>query len=426
MYGRNQLGSLFCFTGDGSDKGVPLRIGREFGQSIPNLFYWCVDGDFCANRFHDGVFVCHKTSLREQARIVRQRQAVDISCQCLNLLSLSMAFNGRFILNIADFARKQGADYEALVALSGHSEEFLTQPDSTINRPAYNRVLETAVDMTGDPYIGLHMGEGLGLAASGLIGQITQTSATVREALEYCCAFANLGCSELPMSLERSGTYWKVQLRMNPLWEQESPLAYRHTAEGVLAFTLRECRDLTRQRQQPFAIHLPWAAPTDTREYQRVFGTVHFQQDEFAILLHGAQLDTPIITADYQLLRILVAHAEERSAQLKKAQGFATVVRQSMLQLIKPSFPSIDQVAQHLNLSLRTLQRRLQDEGVSYKQLLEEVRKDFAMSYLRNPELSISEIAYLLGYRETSAFSRACKRWLGQSPQQWRTQLNAN
>ncbi|MEL6969186.1 MAG: AraC family transcriptional regulator ligand-binding domain-containing protein [Bacteroidota bacterium] len=335
-----------------------------------------------------------------------------------------MAFNGRFVLNVADFARKQGADYQALIALSGHTEEFLSQPDSTIDRLAYSRVVEKAVEMTNDAFIGLHMGEGLGLAASGLIGQITQTSATVREALEYCCTFANLGCSELPMSLQQSGTYYKVQLRMNPLWEQESPLAYRHTAEGVLAFTLRECRDLTRERKQPFAVHLPWPAPTDTREYERIFGTtVQFQQAEFAILLHRSQVEAPIVTADYQLLRLLVAHAEERSAQLRRDQGFAAVVRQSMVQLIQPAFPSIEQVAQHLNLSLRTLQRRLQEEGVSYKHLLEEVRKDFALGYLRNPELSVSEIAYLLGYRETSAFSRACKRWLGQSPQQWRAGL---
>ncbi|MEL6656910.1 MAG: AraC family transcriptional regulator ligand-binding domain-containing protein [Bacteroidota bacterium] len=332
-----------------------------------------------------------------------------------------MAFNGRFVLNVADFARKQGADYEALIALSGYGEEFLSQPDSTIDRQAYSRVVEEAVEMTNDAFIGLHMGEGLGLAAAGLIGQITQTSATVLQALEYCCSFANLGCSELPMELVPSGDYYKIRLRANPLWEQESPAAYRHTAEGVLAFTLRECRDLTRLEMPAYAIHLPWDAPTDTSEYQRVFGTtVQFKQEEFAIILHRNQVEAAVTTADYQLLRLLVTHAEERSAQLRQTKAFADVVRQSMIQLIEPAFPSIEQVAKHLNLSLRTLQRRLQEEGVSYKNLLEEVRKDFALSYLRNPELTVGEIAYLLGYRETSAFSRACKRWIGQSPQQWR------
>ncbi len=337
-----------------------------------------------------------------------------------------MAFNGRFVLNVAAFARKQGADYAALITLSGQEESVLSQPDYMVDRLTYNRVIEAAIAMTDDAYLGLHMGEGLGLAAAGLIGQITQTCATVLQALEYCCTFANLGCSELPMKLVPFGEHYKIRLRENPLWEKESPQAYRHTAEGVLAFTLRECRDLTREEVPAYAIHLPWEAPTDLTEYQRVFGTtVQFGQSEFAIVLHRSQVESPVITADYELLRLLVTHAEERSTRLRKAQGFADIVRQSMIQLIEPAFPSIEQVAKHLNMSLRTLQRRLQEEGVSYKRLQEEVRKGFALGYLRNPELSIGEIAYLLGYRETSAFSRACKRWLGQSPQQWRAEALA-
>ncbi len=332
-----------------------------------------------------------------------------------------MAFNGRFVLNTADFAGKLGADSDVLIRASGQNANTLSAPDSTIDRAAYSRVVELAVEMTGDQCLGLHLGEGLGLSAAGLIGQITQTSSTVKEALEYCCEFANLGCSELPMSLSRSGEYYKIKLQSNPLWEQQSPVAYRHTAEGVLAFTLRECEALTRTAHHPVAVHLPWKHAAHEQEYQRVFGApVRFQQGEFAILLHPSQVEASIKTADYQLLRLLVAHAEEKSAQWKRQHGFSNVVRQSMIQLIRPEFPTIEQVAQHLNLSLRTLQRRLSGEGLTYKLLMEEVRKDFAMSYLRKQELSVSEIAYLLGYADTSAFSRAFKRWSDVSPQQWR------
>lgn len=332
-----------------------------------------------------------------------------------------MAFNGRFVLNTADFAGKQGADTAALIQASGQSAAMLASADCTVAREAYSKVVELAVDMTGDQCLGLHLGEGLGLSAAGLIGQITQTSSTVREALEYCCEFANLGCSELPMQLSRSGTYYKISLKRNSLWEQQSPIACRHTAEGVLAFTLRECEALTRSAHSPVAVHLPWENAAYEQEYQRVFGApVRFQQGEFAILLHPNQVEAPIMTADYQLLRLLVAHAQEKSAQWQQQHGFSSIVRQSMIQLVRPEFPTIEQVAQHLNLSLRTLQRRLSAEGLTYKQLLEEVRKDFALSYLRKPELSVSEVAYLLGYADTSAFSRAFKRWLHISPQQWR------
>lgn len=335
-----------------------------------------------------------------------------------------MAFNGRFVLNVSAFAGKLGADMDALIQASGQTEAALSAPDSTIDRQAYSRVVELAVEMTGDQCLGLHLGEGLGLSAAGLIGQITQTSRTVKEALTYCCEFANLGCSELPMELTRSGDYYKIRLQSNPLWEQQSPTAYRHTAEGVLVFTIRECEALTRDAHRPVAVHLPWKQAAHEQEYQRIFGTqVRFQQNEFAILLHPKQVEAPTTTSDYNLLRLLVAHAEEKSAQWHQQRGFSNVVRQSMIQLVRPEFPTIEQVAQHLNLSLRTLQRRLSEEGLTYKQLMEEVRKDFAQSYLRKPELSITEISYLLGYADTSAFSRAFKRWFERSPQQWRSEV---
>ena len=332
-----------------------------------------------------------------------------------------MAFNGRFILNVADFSAKLGADFQTLIQESGETEEALRAADCTVSRAAYSKVVDKAVALTGDPYLGLHLGEGLGLTAAGLIGQITQTSRTVKEALEYCCEFANLGCSELPLTMQRHGDYYRVGIQQNLIWAAESPQAYRHTAEGVLVFTLRECQALTHGPQRPIEIHLPWNLPTNTAEYERVFGTsVRFKQNRFAILLHRSQVEVPTVSADYKLLRILVAHAEERSRAFQRKQGFTAVVRQSMIQLVKPDFPSVEQVAQHLNVSVRTLQRRLSEDGITFKALVDEVRKEFAMTYLRKEELSIGEVAYLLGYADGSVFSRACKRWFGESPQQWR------
>ena len=330
----------------------------------------------------------------------RNCQPVVISRQRRECVPLSMAFNGKFVLNVATFAARQGADYQHLIALSSQSEAALSAPDSILSREVYNSIIEAAAAKTEDPCLGLHMGEGLSLSAAGLIGQITQTSATVKQALEYCCEFANLGCSELPMRLEKAGGYYKVSLQQNKLWEQQSPLAYRHTAEGILVFTLREFQTLTQQQYHPRAVHLPWAPGAALSEYQRVFkAPLVFKKEEIAIVLHQSQVEQPIITADFELLRILVAHAEQKSAQIDEKIGFVNTVRQSMVQLVKPAFPTVEQVARYLNVSTRTLQRRLQEENSSYKQLLKELRQDFALSYLRRADLSISEVAYLLNVR---------------------------
>lgn len=336
-----------------------------------------------------------------------------------------MAFNGRFVLNVATFAARQGGDFKHLIALSGQSEATLGTPECILSREVYNTILEAAIAKTEDSCLGLHMGEGLSLSAAGLIGQITQTSATVKQALEYCCEFANLGCSELPMSLEKTGAYYKVSLQQNKLWEQQSPSAYRHTAEGILVFTLREFQTLTRQQYHPSAVHFPWTAGAALAEYQRIFkAPLVFEKGEIALVLHQSQVELPIVTADFELLRILVAHAEQKTAQMNQNKGFANTVRRSMVQLIQPAFPTVEQVAHYLNVSPRTLQRRLQEENCSYKALLKELRQDFALSYLRRADLSINDVAYLLNYADTSAFSRAFKAWQGLGPQAWREEHN--
>ena len=145
-------------------------------------------------------------------------------------------------------------------------------------------------------------------------------------------------------------------------------------------------------------------------------------KNEIAILLQKRHVEEKVITSDHALLQVLLAHAEQKSNQLQKKKGFQAIVKQSVINLIQPSFPSIEQVAAHLNLSLRTLQRKLKVEGYTYKQLIDELRKEFAITYLKKPELSITEIAFLLNYADTSAFSRSFKRWTGQRPVEFRKQ----
>ncbi|MEL6820492.1 MAG: AraC family transcriptional regulator ligand-binding domain-containing protein [Calditrichota bacterium] len=338
-----------------------------------------------------------------------------------------MPFTGKFVLNIARFAAKQGAPFDELLSLSGYTEEQLCEEGCFVDDAIYNVIFERAVELTGDNFFGLHAGENMNLAAAGLIAQISHTSRTVKEALEYCCQFANLACSSLLMSMLEKADHYVVSINPRPLWEEQSPLALRHTSEGMMAFNIREFHSLLHQKHSPIAIHLPWKKPENTAELERVFNCpIRFEQQQIAMLLEKQHVEANIETSDYALLRILVAYAEEKSAQLANKQGFAAQVKQSVITLVKPGFPTVEQVAGHLNLSPRTLQRRLQKEGFTYKQLLDELRKEFAFSYLKRSDLSIGDVAYLLNYADTSSFTRSFRRWTGQSPKEWREKQNLN
>lgn len=332
-----------------------------------------------------------------------------------------MTFSGRFVLNMIRFAALQGADKRALLALTSYTEAQLYDEDMRLESPAYNAVVEQAVAQTGDAFFGLHGGESLNLSAAGIISQITQTSRTVYEALHYCCEFANLGCRALPLELHEDKNYYRLSVTPDPAWARESPIAVQHTVDGLLAFTIREFNALTVNRYYPVAIHLTIKKPVDTSEYERIFKCpIKYGQPEIAILLDKAHVNQDVVTANYDLLRVLVGYAEQKMAAIAQSQDLTAQVEQTIIGMADPEFPTIEQVARNLNMSVRSLQRKLGSEQRSFKSILEDLRKDFAQQYLQREELSIADIAWMLNYAESSAFIRSFKRWTGQTPAAYR------
>lgn len=333
-----------------------------------------------------------------------------------------MAFNGKFLLNMVHFARQKGAGFQELISETGFTSEELSMEDCVLDNETYNRTIEQAVKMSGDPYFGLHAGESMNLSAAGLIVQLVQTCKTVKQALDLCCQYANLGCSVLPMNLINTGKDYKLTLVPDNLWRSNSEMAFRQTVEGVLAFTIREFHSLTRMKHSPVAVKLPWEAPDNPSEYIRVFGCpVFYNKEEIAIVLNREHVEAEVISANYELMQVLLRFAEEKSAKISSGRSFSDLVKQSVVNLMGSRFPTLEQVAGHLHVSVRTLQRRLNDENNNFKNLTDQLRREFALRYIDRNDINISEIAYMLGYNEVSSFTRSFKRWTGNSPRDYRT-----
>jgi len=332
-----------------------------------------------------------------------------------------MTFSARYIAGIIQFAIQQGVDANTLLSTGNLNWEMLQQEDLRIEAVVYNRVVEQAVALSGDEFFGLHMGTYMSLSAAGIIGQITQTSRTVKEALDYMVTFANLGCQALPLTLHETKDAWAIHYTPSEKWIAQSPIAVRHTLEGAMSFTLREFHTLTLQKHFPKAIEFNFPRSAAFSVYENTFQCpIHFAKAKNAILLKKSHVEEKVVTSDYNLLRMLVMHAEKKLAAMQSEKGFFTIVKQSVLNMVKPQFPTIEQVATTLNISARTLQRRLKEEGYTFKSLIKELRQQLAYDYLQNKELSIKEIAYLLDYSEASAFVRSFKKWEGISPSAWR------
>ena len=166
---------------------------------------------------------------------------------------------------------------------------------------------------------------------------------------------------------------------------------------------------------------LPWDREDHRKEYERIFQCpVEFNAGRISLELKKEHVEQPILSSDYQLLRILVEYAERK--QRAQQASIQAKVEQSVLNLLKPEFPGIIEVASHLNMSSRSLQRKLKLEGSSYSSVIEKIKRDLAMDYLERDDLSISEIAYLLDYAEASSFIRSFKRWTGLTPNAFRSE----
>ena len=144
-----------------------------------------------------------------------------------------------------------------------------------------------------------------------------------------------------------------------------------------------------------------------------------------AIVFRAADAQRPFVTRNAELLAMLAPQFEEELKQENGDENFAERVRVAIQQKLTGRRPTIEDIADALHISSRTLQRRLQDEGSSFQRVLEEARHQLARHYLNNSVLELNEAAYLLGYEDANSFVRAFRTWEGVPPARWREQQRA-
>ena len=168
-------------------------------------------------------------------------------------------------------------------------------------------------------------------------------------------------------------------------------------------------------------VRFNYKTPGDISEYDRIFRCpIKFEADKNALLFDTKFLDYPIQQPNKELLNLFEKQAQKTLKALTKQESFSEKVSSLYIKLLQEKPPSIEEVARSLKISVRKLQMHLENEGTSYKDLLNNIRRELAFGYLSDKQISIAEISYLLGFSEPSAFHRAFKRWTGNTPGQYR------
>jgi AraC-like DNA-binding protein len=313
--------------------------------------------------------------------------------------------------------RRAGMDTAALLADAGLTEAEVEQPEGRLRGEAVSALWRLALQRSQDPFLGLHAATAVPFGAYRVIDFLAASSPTVGASIVRVAHYFPLINSAIELRISESGEETRVAF-VNPRDPAGAPRPY---VEYALAVTVLHCRHATGVAFPLARVELAFPSPGSTAEYEAVFGCPAKMGSEsnMFVLTHAAwQLPNQVASPD--LLRTLEEHAD-RLLQTLRAEEVESAVARCLMEELRGGDPSLERIAKRLGMSPRTLQRRLRDEQSSFADVLDRTRKHFASCYLQERGLQLTEIAYLLGFSEQSAFTRAFQRWYGVSPTQYRS-----
>lgn len=321
------------------------------------------------------------------------------------------------ILQLLAYAAQREVSPAHLCSLAGISLTALQgKAPLVLTHKQLNDLWGNACHLSQDPFFGLHLGEAMQASALGAVGLIIQHSSTVGEALNHAASMTHLITDLFGMQVTTGKHSFTVQYIPYKDGRQEHTFAFRQMMDLFMAYTLHELDGLVLQRIQPLHIKMPFDA-AQVKEYQRVLRCDDIRQSaEYLVEFDNTHWNTPILTANYGMQSLLLQKTGAMDQQLHTIPNLRTRLSSYLLANAYLGIPSLEKLAANFNVSPRTLQRRLQEEGLSYQQLAESVRRSLALHYLESGKYPVKEISYILGYNELSAFTRAFKRWTGSSP----------
>ncbi len=319
------------------------------------------------------------------------------------------------------YAGQRGADPRRLCSLSGIDEKILQQGHTVqLTSAQVNSLWKNAVHATADPQFGLHFGEAMQLAALGVVGQIIQTSNTAGEAIAHAGALTPMLTDMYRMQVHHGAKQFSICFVADSVKVKEYPYTFRHLTPFLAVFAVHELDGLLMRRLAPVSAQLPYEV-AETGEYERVLRCpLRKKGKDLTITFDNSWLQQEILSANYELQTILLQQVHALQAGTQPAGDFHARIYQFLLSNSFLYAASLEAVAANFNISARTLQRKLRDEGITFLQIQDEVRKALALDYLRSGHHSVKDIAYMLGYNESSAFLKAFKRWTGKTPGEMR------
>ncbi|MFM0721147.1 AraC family transcriptional regulator [Paraburkholderia strydomiana] len=323
----------------------------------------------------------------------------------------SVAMSGYF-----DVTRRLGLNPIELIQQAGIDPAALANPDDRVPAAACCWLLEITADKASCPTFALQMAETRQKFGTGVVNVLLAHKRTLREVLRAAAEFRHLLNEALAVYIEDSGETVTIreELAVTPGTPTKQAI---ELAIGVLA---RHSSALLGNYWKPRAVHFTHRGPADLTFHRRFFGCpLEFGSDFNGLVCAAAELDYPNPAADLELVR----YAESLATPLNAAaaDSIEQEVRKAIYLLLPVEQATVELVARHLHLSVRTMQRQLGSADTCFSTLVEEVRRELAIRYMSNARYPIGRVAALLGYTQQGSFTNWFTAQFGMTPRDWRS-----
>ena len=312
---------------------------------------------------------------------------------------------------------KTEKDIDAFCAAIGLARGQFDDPATRVDLPTTDRLYRRAQQLTGTDRVGLACGPATNATMLGLVGHLLMGSPNLKTMLEGLGRYNALFANTIAYRAFEKGPYLLYEMEPVPFWQEHYPFSCRQVIEHAFSTVLHVCSTLVKRRVVPLHVEFAFPKPGDLSPYEEFLkAPVRFGQPMNRITFHRADMLLPL--AGYN--PALFAHFKqivEEALRSEQAVHSARNVQQAVLRLFNERKPvTVEAVAADLHTSVRSLQRKLQGEHTSFLKVVEETKKQICLQLIGTGGYNVTEIAYVMGYNEPSAFRKAFKKWTGVAP----------
>ena len=315
-------------------------------------------------------------------------------------------------------SKEAGVDVDLLLKKAGLTLHQIEDPGVRLKVRDQISFLNLAADALHDDLLGFHLAQSTDLRELGLLYYVSASSEMLSVALQRTARYSSITNEGVCLKYS-DGKDVAIAVHYVGVSRHKD----RHQIECFMTILIRLCRQLTGHRVLPSRVRLTHQRNNDSSEFVEFFGgNVDFGDLVDEIAFAPAIRQMPVVSADPYLNKFLIAHFEEMLSGRPKTRGsFQSSVENAIVPILPHGKARVSDIARRLGISQRSLARRLALEGQTFSNVLEGLRSNLAENYLADEDLSISQIAWLLGYKEVSALTHAFKRWTGKTPRQARS-----